>query len=247
MDRHGVAHVKETLARLSEECAEETSCAADDRARELLRVFALIEPWPDTMSLSSAMMAAVGRHLAAAVADQPDDLVPILRQWVAAAENCGHPACRGASTKPLQLPSRAPTRKLAPATRFTQTVLRVLGDLAWLRLQSLAHATLQPPAEAPAGAAAILDARTKVLYREPPAGVASDLMLAAINLVGSVRVPVAALKLAVQDAVPADAAADFWSEIEDALGPEMRTFLSWLPETQLDTQEAAHVAPIDPR
>lgn len=246
MDRHGVAHVKETLARLSEEFAEETSCAADERARELLRMFALIEPWPDRV-LSSAMMAAVGRHLAAAVADQPDDLVPILKQWQAAREACSHPACRGASAKPLQLPSRAPTRKLAPATRFTQTVLRVLGDLAWLRLQSLAHATMQPPAEAPAGAAAILDARTKVLYREPPVSVASDLMMAAINLVGAVRVPVAALKLAVQDAVPADAAADFWSEIEDALGHEMRNFLGWLPETQPDSKEAAHVASVDPR
>lgn len=229
MDTHALSHIRQLLAILTAGHNEDTSLGCDERANSLMSLLTLLTHPPGGKLQGTAMQQLV-HHLALVLRENSADYRHVVFEVLNVQHQCPREECGGDGAASLIAAPRLVTRKLADRTRFTQTVLRLVGDLAWLWLQCRAHASVDTPEaraqRRPPGQLA--------LFREPPEQVQSDLLFAATTVIASFRLPIETARTALIDVMPADAAAEFFTEILQAV-PELQAL-----DNLLHSEETRH-------
>lgn len=139
----------------------------------------------------------------------------LYQQWAAAL------VCDAAAATP----ARTGEPEAGPQA-MQQSVCLLLGQLAEVWAVARDHAQV----DAVGAAREEMAARSASLFREMPATVANDLMLAILNVLSGFRVPFDQAKAAIAQVLQAEDLRVLLAEIDQALGHEMRTFISWAGE-----------------
>ena len=130
--------------------------------------------------------------------------------------------------------------KRRPMLHRQAIVLRVLGDLAWLWAEAGEHAQSQTRSEDGRWS---MDKRSSGLFRELPHTVRDDLLLAIINLLRGLRVPFDDAAHLMTSTLTKEAGAELLREIDQELGHEMRTSVSWINEAPVGLRAQPPVFP----
>lgn len=139
----------------------------------------------------------------------------LYQQWAAAF------VCDAATATP----ARTGEAEAGPQA-MQQSVCLLLGQLAKVWAVARDHAQV----DAAGAAREEMSARSAPFFREMPATVANDLMLAILNVLSGFRVPFDQAKAAIAQVLQAEDLRVLLAEIDQALGHEMRTFISWAGE-----------------
>lgn len=230
-----LAALRGLLAMVDENATGEFDRAVTWRAFSMRMVLSqMFDEEQNPRAMSPSVCRSIAVHIACLL-----DVDPATAAAASLFQRWASRMVRDAST-PAPAPPPSSLGKRRPMFHHQAIVLRVLGDLAWLWADAGEHTQAQTRSEDGRWS---MDKRSAGVFRELPHTVRDDLLLAIINLLRGMRVPFDDAAHLMTSTLTKEAGAELLREIDQELGHEMRTSISWINEAPVGLRAQPPVFP----